>query len=166
MNHFLYLVEAMSSEGVAASSGIQYTEFEIIFWYSAFPVVLILFILTLKHRTTNKKKMDIISAKVGKEISKVEALIKNIGKPKVKFRDELGRIAIMLSGFETTFVELKERTRLEDFDRLIAEENKIIRKIKKIRSDSPEDSIKEIEVIHQDLIRFKGQVDLVKSYLH
>lgn len=166
MNRFWYLLDSASSEGNAVSSQTPYTDFEIIFWYSAFAVVLILFIFTLKHRTTNKKKMDIISSKTGKEISKIETVMKNIGKPKVKFRDELGRTAIVLAGFETTFVELKEKTRLEDFDRLIAEENKIIRKIKKIRSDSPADSIKEIEEIHEDLIRFKGKVDLVKSYLH
>ena len=59
---------------------------EIIFWYSALIVTLIITIFILTHRKTNRKKIEIISNKLSLEAKKYESLIddKEMNRNKLK----------------------------------------------------------------------------------
>ena len=138
---------------------------EIIFWYSALIVTLIITIFILTHRKTNRKKIEIISNKLSLEAKKYESLINDKEMNRNKFKDIGNKTIIILSGFETTFIDLKDKTKLGDFDNLIKEKNNLIDYIRKLDNKKEINMDKESQNIKNKLLDFKSNIEQVKSYL-
>ena len=138
---------------------------EIIFWYSALIVTLIITIFILTHRKTNRKKIEIISNKLSLEAKKYESLINDKEMNRNKFKDIGSKTIIILSGFETTFIDLKDKTKLGDFDNLIKEKNNLIDYIRKLDNKKDINIEKESQNIKNKLLDFKTNIEQVKSYL-
>lgn len=138
---------------------------EIIFWYSALIVTLIITIFILTHRKTNRKKIEIISNKLSLEAKKYESLINDKEMNRNKFKDIGSKTIIILSGFETTFIDLKDKTKLGDFDNLIKEKNNLIDYIRKLDNKKEINIDKESQNIKNKLLDFKTNIEQVKSYL-
>lgn len=138
---------------------------EIIFWYSALIVTLIITIFILTHRKTNRKKIEIISNKLSLEAKKYESLINDKEMNRNKFKDIGSKTIIILSGFETTFIDLKDKTKLGDFDNLIKEKNNLIDYIRKLDNKKEINIDKESQNIKNKLLDFKSNIEQVKSYL-
>ena len=138
---------------------------EIIFWYSALIVTLIITIFILTHRKTNRKKIEIISNKLSLEAKKYESLINDKEMNRNKFKDIGNKTIIILSGFETTFIDLKDKTKLGDFDNLIKEKNNLIDYIRKLDNKKEINIDTESQNIKNKLLDFKSNVEQVKSYI-
>lgn len=138
---------------------------EIIFWYSALIVTLIITIFILTHRKTNKKKIEIISNKLSLEAKKYESLINDKEMNRNKFKDIGNKTIIILSGFETIFIDLKDKTKLGDFDNLIKEKNNLVEYIRKLDNKKDINIDKESQNIKNKLLDFKSNIEQVKSYL-
>ena len=138
---------------------------EIIFWYSALIVTLIITIFILTHRKTNRKKIEIISNKLSLEAKKYESLINDKEMNRNKFKDIGSKTIIILSGFETTFIDLKDKTKLGDFDNLIKEKNNLIDYIRKLDNKKDINIDNESQNIKNKLLDFKSNIEQVKSYL-
>ena len=138
---------------------------EIIFWYSALIVTLIITIFILTHRKTNRKKIEIISNKLSLEAKKYESLINDKEMNRNKFKDIGNKTIIILSGFETIFIDLKDITKLGDFDNLIKEKNNLVEYIRKLDNKKDINIDKESQNIKNKLLDFKSNIEQVKSYL-
>ncbi len=138
---------------------------EIIFWYSALIVTLIITIFILTHRKTNRKKIEIISNKLSLEAKKYESLINDKEMNRNKFKDIGNKTIIILSGFETIFIDLKDKTKLGDFDNLIKEKNNLVEYIRKLDNKKDINIDKESQNIKNKLLDFKSNIEQVKSYL-
>ncbi len=138
---------------------------EIIFWYSALIVTLIITIFILTHRKTNRKKIEIISNKLSLEAKKYESFINDKEMNRNKFKDIGNKTIIILSGFETIFIDLKDKTKLGDFDNLIKEKNNLVEYIRKLDNKKDINIDKESQNIKNKLLDFKSNIEQVKSYI-
>lgn len=142
----------------------QYTLFEIIFWYSALVLCIVIAIFLLTHRKTNKKKMENLISKLNQDISKYEEIIKN-PESKNTLRDVCSRTILILTSFETVFMDLKEKTRSSDFDELIEKKQEIISSIRKLDTKKSKNTVQDAESIRNELLEFKEAMENVKTYL-
>lgn len=138
---------------------------EIIFWYSALIVTLIVTIFILTHRKTNRKKIEIISNKLSLEAKKYDSIASDKEMNRNKLKEIGNKTIIILSGFETTFIDLKDKTKLGDFDNLIKEKNNLVEYIRKLDNKKDINIDKESQNIKNKLLDFKSNIEQVKSYL-
>lgn len=138
---------------------------EMIFWYSALVVTLIITIFLLTHRKTNRKRLEIISNKISLEVKKYEALPNDKEMNRNKFKDISAKTIIILTGFEATFIDLKDKTKLGDFDNLIKEKNNLVDNIKKLDNKKEINIEKESQNIKNKLLDFKSNIEQVKTYI-
>ena len=168
MLRLLNFLTDVSTETPPVVEEVSYTLPEIIFWYSAFAVVLVLFIIFIATRKGNRKKLDIMTSKINKSCSLLDSIIKSLElNKKTKFSKEKAQtISLTISSFYIDLIEIKEKTRLDDFDKIIANCEEIEAHLKRLASVQGDRLIDELKQIKDELIRIKGQVELVKSYLH
>ena len=168
MLRLLNFLTDVSTETPPVVEEVSYTLPEIIFWYSAFAVVLVLFIIFIATRKGNRKKLDIMTSKINKSCSLLDSIIKSLElNKKTKFSKEKAQtISLTISSFYIDLIEMKEKTRLDDFDKIIANCEEIEAHLKRLASIQGDRLIDELKQIKDELIRIKGQVELVKSYLH
>lgn len=138
---------------------------EMIFWYSALVVTLVITIFLLTHRKTNRKRLEIISNKISLEVKKYEALPNDTEMNRNKFKDISAKTIIILTGFEATFIDLKDKTKLGDFDNLIKEKDNIVDNLKKLDNKKEINIEKESQNIKSKLLEFKTNVEQVKTYI-
>ena len=168
MLRLLNFLTDVSTETSSNVEEISNTLPEIIFWYSAFAVVLVLFIIFIATRKGNRKKLDIMTSKINKSCSLLDSIIKSLElNKKTKFSKEKAQtISLTISSFYIDLIEMKEKTRLDDFDKIIANCEEIEAHLKRLSSVHGDRLIDELKQIKDELIKIKGQVELVKSYLH
>lgn len=143
---------------------VEYSLFEIVFWYSALFIVVILFVIMITHRKTNHKKMEIMANKLGKEIKKYDLLLNEEFDYK-KSKDAFSKTLLILNGFGSSLIEMKEKTMMSEFDALLEKKNEISNFIKKLDSKKKSFTTKEIELLKAQLIEYKEEIDLDKNYL-
>lgn len=172
MNKLLVILSSISS---SVSSSISsdteagahkvYPLNEAIFYYCLFAAVVVLFIIYILKRGSDSKVFSNLVNKLGRDcdhyldvITKVQngADIANF-----KLKKRMGKTLLILSQFDTIFVQYKEKTRLDNFDNLLSEKQRIYSKIKKYEKDDI--TLKELITIQGDLAHFKGQIDLVRG---
>lgn len=161
LNFLLHLVEEQTVE----TTQVQYTLFEIIFWYSAFAITVLVAIFLLTHRKSNRKKMEALVNKVNNEIKAYENFLVKKDNQKNRFKDLTSKTILVLASFDNVFIELKEKTRLNDFDNLIKKQEEIIASIRKLDVKKSKNAGQDIEKIKNLLIEFKNEMEIVKSYL-
>ncbi len=175
MNYLYFLENVASSssiEGAATTTPeiSQYTTFEIIFWYSALVVTVVLFIIYLRVNSKKKKRMNNLLLKLDGDINRYDSLIKQLsqkGLSKKKYNDIYIKTTYTLAKISDYIVEINEKTRLSDCDNIINLINKINKKIKKYQLNHTDvaDYLKSIRDTQADLIRLKGQLELLKDII-
>ena len=163
-----FLSDTMTETTPSVKETVSYTLPEIIFWYSAFALVLVLFIIFIFTRKGNRKKLDIMTGKISKSCSLLDTIVKSLElNKKAKFSKEKAQtISLTISSFYIDLIEMKEKTRLDDFDKIIANCEEIEAHLKRLSSVHGDRLIDELKQIKDELIKIKGQVELVKTYLH
>ena len=106
----------------------KYTNFEIIFWYSALIITIFIFVLFLKSGGTNKKLLRKDKANIEKNIYQINIQIDNNLNVKNKLLFDLSRT---LRHLNILLNNIKETTKLDNVIKSIehiSEINKIIRR--------------------------------------
>lgn len=109
----------------------KYTNSEIIFWYCAFAVVVVLFVLYTKFRHHSKSGLAKGQQKLGHEITRLEMVLKASASRK-KPKESLTKTSLMLASLEGQLIDLDEKTKLTDASKglqMIANINKLIKKL-------------------------------------
>ena len=148
-----------------ATTQTAYTLQEIIFWYCAFAITLLLTIFLITHRKTNRKKLEILSNKISIEAKKYDAISNGTEMNKNKFKDICAKTIIILSGYDATLIDLKDKTKLGDFDNLIKEKNNLVDLLKKLDNKKEINFEKESQNIKNKLLTFKSNIEQVKTYI-
>ena len=106
--------------------------------------------------------------KLNKSGSVLDSIIKSLElNKKIKFSKEKAQtISLTISSFYIDLIEIKEKTRLDDFDKIIANCEQIEERLKRLASTKEKGLVDELKLIKDELIKIKGQLELVKSYLH
>ena len=170
MYRFFALMDSQTSSNPATPAvpetiPTSYTDFEIIFWYAAFIVMVILFVVFLKTHRSGKNEVSRIAAKIQKNIRKFEEMIESGEKKAVikksKIKELIARTQILIEKNTATFIELRSSTCLDDFDRLIGIGDKIVSECKKLNISDESKLTDQLKKIHMFLLKYKGQVELI-----
>lgn len=108
----------------------QYSVKEAIIWYSILVVVLILFFVYVKFHGRAKKGYNRMQMKLGREITRLEMMQKNLKDKKPS--DNLKKTIFILSSVSVQLQEIGEQTTLQDVNdalKIIDKVNKLIRKL-------------------------------------
>lgn len=141
-----------------------YTIPEIIIWYSSLVIsigLLVYYFLKVKQK---RNKLAAISNVMKKDIDNLNVLIQNssfkVGE--LKHLDVLVKIIAHIETNQTVYIELREKTSLEDFDKVIKNDSLIIKKIKKLNSIKDKDNlVTELKEVLNMLTVQKGKIDLI-----
>lgn len=147
----------------------SYSNFEIIFWYSAFVLIVIIFIVFIKTQSKKTKKIDYLINKTEREINRYSTIIKELSLKKntIKSKDLFVKTPFVISSIELYIIELKEKTQLSNCDLVLSITAKISKKIKSssnIRDDN-EEQLKRVKNLQDELIKLKGQLELIKQFV-
>lgn len=140
----------------------QYSHFEIVFWYSAFVVVLVIFIFYLKGKKNRKQGLENISLKIRKEIFKYNLLISKFENGEKIKKNDFSKTIFLLTNIDSKFVELKELTKLGDFDRLLAESKSLSSYLKKEKSKKGKYTVNDFKKICESLESIYDEIEIVK----
>ena len=139
----------------------QYTDIEIYFWYIALVLMIIITILFIKNDASDKKKMTNLVSEVNKKLTMIDSLLNDEKLDKNKIRNFSLTTINLLDNADVLFIELKEKTRLDDFVKILDEKGVIVKELKEVANISLEEAKKQLELIKDQLIVFKGQLELL-----
>jgi len=175
MNSLIFLSSIASSE-IASSIDSStptvapkvYSTFEMVFWYVALLVVVVLFIVYLKANSKKTKKISSLISKIDQDINRYKVVLnKRKNKPTKKTMvDVFAKTSFLLSLIESTIAEVKEKTQLADCDNILSNTNELSQKIKKYQFDKNDGQLSNnINEVQNDLLKLKGQLELIKSFV-
>lgn len=145
-----------------------YSTFEMVFWYVALLVVVVLFIVYLKTNSKKTKKISALINKIDHDINRYKVVLnKRKNKPTKKtVVDVFAKTLFILSVIESTISEVKEKTQLVDCDNILNDTNELSQKIKKYQIDKNENQfVNNVNEVQSDLLKIKGKLELVKSFV-
>ena len=142
-----------------------YTDIEIYFWYIALVIMIILTIIFIKSDAPDKKKMTNLIAEVNKKISAIDSLLNEEKLNKNNIKNIALSMVNLLDNADVLFIELKEKTRLDDFNKILEEKGLIVKELKEVGNKSIEESKKELTIVKDQLLVFKGQLELLTTLI-
>lgn len=170
MNKLLIILSSVSSSITSTSeteTGTHkvYPLNEAIFYYCLFAAVVVLFIIYILKRGSDSKIFSNLVNKLGRDCDHYLDVIMKVQNgadiANFKLKKRMGKTLLTLAQFDTIFVQYKEKTRLDNFDKLLSEKQHLYSKIKKFEKDDI--NLKELIAVQGDLAHFKGQIDLVRG---
>ena len=169
MNKLLIILSSVSSSVTSAETETGthkiYPLNEAIFYYCLFAAVVALFVIYILKRGSDSKIFSNLLNKLARDCDHYLDVITEVQNgadiSNFKLKKRMGKTLLTLSQFDTVFVQYKEKTRLDNFDNLLSEKQRIYSKIKKYEKDDI--TLKELITIQGDLAHFKGQIDLVRG---
>ena len=150
-----------STSETAASKTPQYTDIEIYFWYIALVIMIIITIIFIRNDASDKKKMSNLASEVNKKHVTIDNLLNDEKLDKNKIKNFSLTTIGLLDNADVLFIELKEKTRLDDFVKILDEKGVIVKELKDINNSSLENAKKQLELVKDQLIVFKGQLELL-----
>lgn len=173
MNKLLIILSSVSSSITSSTSSEPeqvtpniYPIGEAIFYYCLFVVVVVLFIFYILKRGSDSKVFSNLVNKLGRDCDHYLDVITKIQNgadiTNFKLKKRFGKTLLILAQFDTIFVQYKEKTRLDNFDKLLSEKQSVYSKIKKFEKDD-EITLEDLVAIQGYLAHFKGQIDLVRG---
>lgn len=169
MNKLLIILSSVSSSVTSAETETGthkiYPLNEAIFYYCLFAAVVALFVIYILKRGSDSKIFSNLVNKLARDCDHYLDVIMKVQNgtdiANFKLKKRMGKTLLTLSQFDTIFVQYKEKTRLDNFDNLLSEKQRIYSKIKKYEKDDI--TLKELITVQGDLAHFKGQIDLVRG---
>lgn len=168
MNNLFVILTSVSSSVSTSESNVTstphvYTLTEAIVYYSIFIIVVALFVLFIIRSGTKKKVLTRKINALSRDSKKYLDLIKKYENNKIdKFtiNKKLYRSILVLNRFDSSFQEYKEKTRLDDFDKLQEQKNMVVTYLKALekKDNLTLDDLKDAQL---KIASLKGQIDLV-----
>ncbi len=168
MNNLFIILTSVSSSVSTSESNVTstphvYTLTEAIVYYSIFIIVVALFVLFIIRSGTKKKVLTRKINALSRDSKKYLDLIKKYENNKIdKFtiNKKLYRSILVLNRFDSSFQEYKEKTRLDDFDKLQEQKDMVITYLKALekKDNLTLDDLKDAQL---KIASLKGQIDLV-----
>ena len=168
MNNLFVILTSVSSSVSTSESNVTstphvYTLTEAIVYYSIFIIVVALFILFIIKSGTKKKVLTRKINALSRDSKKYLDLIKKYENNKIdKFtiNKKIYRSILVLNRFDSSFQEYKEKTRLDDFDKLQEKKDKVVTYLKELekKDNLTLDDLKDAQL---KIASLKGQIDLV-----
>lgn len=168
MNNLFVILTSVSSSVSTSESNVTstphvYTITEAIVYYSIFIIVVALFVLFIIRSGTKKKVLTRKINALSRDSKKYLDLIKKYENNKIdKFtiNKKIYRSILVLNRFDSSFQEYKEKTRLDDFDKLQEKKDKVVTYLKELekKDNLTLDDLKDAQL---KIASLKGQIDLV-----
>lgn len=168
MNNLFVILTSVSSSVSTSESNVTstphvYTLTEAIVYYSIFIIVVALFVLFIIRSGTKKKVLTRKINALSRDSKKYLDLIKKYENNKIdKFtiNKKIYRSILVLNRFDSSFQEYKEKTRLDDFDKLQEKKDKVVTYLKELekKDNLTLDDLKDAQL---KIASLKGQIDLV-----
>ena len=168
MNNLFVILTSVSSSVSTSESNVTstphvYTLTEAIVYYSIFIIVVALFILFIIRSGTKKKVLTRKINALSRDSKKYLDLIKKYENNKIdKFtvNKKIYRSILVLNQFDSSFQEYKEKTRLDDFDKLQEQKEIVVTYLKELekKDNLTLDDLKDAQL---KIASLKGQIDLV-----
>lgn len=168
MNNLFVILTSVSSSVSTSESNVTstphvYTLTEAIVYYSIFIIVVALFVLFIIRSGTKKKVLTRKINALSRDSKKYLDLIKKYENNKIdKFtiNKKFYRSILVLNRFDSSFQEYKEKTRLDDFDKLQEQKDKVVTYLKELekKDNLTLDDLKDVQL---KIASLKGQIDLV-----
>lgn len=173
MNKWLIVLSSVASNSTSSSGESTtnkiYPLYTAIFWYIFFLIVIALFVIYLIMTSSNHKRFDNLIVQLGREINRYSNLCDqkktNDEKNIFKYKKRLSSTIMLLNKFDVLFIEYQEKTRLNEFDRLMKMKDDIVGKIKKYENTPINEQNEYLNSIYHDLVEFKGQIELVRMLI-
>ncbi len=168
MNNLFVILTSVSSSVSTSDSNVTstphvYTLTEAIVYYSIFIIVVALFVLFIIRSGTKKKVLTRKINALSRDSKKYLDLIKKYENNKIdKFtiNKKIYRSILVLNRFDSSFQEYKEKTRLDDFDKLQEQKDTVVTYLKELekKDNLTLDDLKDAQL---KIASLKGQIDLV-----
>lgn len=168
MNNLFVILTSVSSSVSTSESNVTstphvYTLTEAIVYYSIFIIVVALFVLFIIRSGTKKKVLTRKINALSRDSKKYLDLIKKYENNKIdKFtiNKKIYRSILVLNRFDSSFQEYKEKTRLDDFDKLQEQKDTVVTYLKELekKDNLTLDDLKDAQL---KIASLKGQIDLV-----
>lgn len=168
MNNLFVILTSVSSSVSTSESNVTstphvYTLTEAIVYYSIFIIVVALFVLFIIRSGTKKKVLTRRINALSRDSKKYLDLIKKYENNKIdKFtiNKKIYRSILVLNRFDSSFQEYKEKTRLDDFDKLQEQKDTVVTYLKELekKDNLTLDDLKDAQL---KIASLKGQIDLV-----
>ena len=168
MNNLFVILTSVSSSVSTSESNVTstphvYTLTEAIVYYSIFIIVVALFVLFIIRSGTKKKVLTRKINALSRDSKKYLDLIKKYENNKIdKFtiNKKIYRSILVLNRFDSSFQEYKEKTRLDDFDKLQEKKDTVVTYLKELekKDNLTLDDLKDAQL---KIASLKGQIDLV-----
>ena len=138
MNKLLLILSSVSSSVTSAETETGthkiYPLNEAIFYYCLFAAVVALFVIYILKRGSDSKIFSNLVNKLARDCDHYLDVIMKVQNgtdiANFKLKKRMGKTLLTLSQFDTVFVQYKEKTRLDNFDNLLSEKQRIYSKIK------------------------------------
>ena len=153
-----FLSNVQTSGGEVSTT---YSDIEIIFWYAAFVVTVIVFIIVMKSNKNIKKHINktINSArKISKSID--EVINKNYSSKKAK--EVLAKMFFGLNVLESKCLDLKDLTKLNEFDSLINKIDELELTVKDYRNSKEDITIEQLTVVKEKVVVIENELQRLK----
>lgn len=165
MNSFLSIL-LNNSENLenTTSNTNQYSQFEIIFWYSAFIITIILFIIVKKSNKNISKKTNNLISKTQNLLLNMDNLISKIESNTEIKKDYIKKIIFQVNVIESKCLDLKELTKLNDLDKAINLTKEIqisFKEIKLLKNSLKINDIKKTRSIVNTLLDEMNRIKIV-----
>ena len=150
-----------SGEGVTTIQP-SYSQVEVIFWYVAFVITVIVFIIVMRSSKNIKKKINKVLSGIKKIIKNVDDTIVNIGANKKMKKDIGNALLFHLNIIESYCLDLKDTTKLNEFDNIINIVDNCELTIKKLKSDEDGLTIEDLTQIREMLVSIENEFKRIK----
>lgn len=132
----------------------KYTITEAIIWYGILLLAIILFFIYLKIHGHRNKGYNKIQMKLGREITRLEIMLKNIKDKKPN--DNLKKTVFVLASVSLALNDIEEKTSLSDVKDALEIIDGVNKEIKKLCLSSKEQYVQDLEKIIESLNRLNS----------
>ncbi len=137
----------------------KYSLVTALIWYGVLILAIIIFVLYLKFFNAKNKGYKKTQAKLGREITRLEYVVKNIKKDNKI--DSLRKTQLVLANFINTLEGIATTTSLNDVNDAIKISNQVLKKIKKVDTDDVEKYTKQVNEIIDDLSQLNSMFIII-----
>ena len=123
--------------------------------------MVVLTIIFVKSDVSGKKKIINISNSISKRVADIDKYVFDGKANKAKYRKLILTTIHVLDSADVAFIELKEKTRLDDISKIMTYKGEIVAELKTIISLPVDKATDELNGVKSKLISLKGQIDLV-----
>lgn len=160
--NILTSVESSSEAIIMPEPSHNYSDVEIIFWYAAFIVTIIVFIIVMRSNKNIKKNINKTINIVRKLIKAFDEHIVKLNTNSKKAKDIFTKVFFAVNILESKCLDLKDSTKLNEFDGVINQINEIEILIKEYKTLKEDLNFEQLNSIKDKLITIENELQRIK----